>query len=286
MERQKILVTGASGFLGKNVLNYYKKITEEADFEVYGTYKNKPEKDLLYCNLENLNDVNRISRLINPDTIIHCAANPNPKHPNFNNFDDFVKSHINSTINLAECNPNTRFIFISSINIYGDYYPIIIPNTLYGALKDVCENILNTYQRINDIKPCFIRPSAIVGKNTTHGLLNIIKDKLKQNTDFIELFGDKPGTIKPFVHVNDVIKAIDDSISDNSLIKDVFPNDSISVEEVANIIMDKMQIKKNIVWLGDQMLYKGDSKFINVRLANNIYPVYYKTSKEAIIGAI
>ena len=74
--KKKILILGASGFIGQNLYLYLKK----KNYKVFGTYLNKPvkntnKKNIFKCNLTNYNEINSISdKIKNIDVIINAAA--------------------------------------------------------------------------------------------------------------------------------------------------------------------------------------------------------------------
>ena len=76
---QKLLVTGASGFLGWNLCQ-----TARADWEVHGTYSvhpiEIPDVRLHAIDLTDLATVDRTISEIAPDAVIHTAA---ASQPNF-----------------------------------------------------------------------------------------------------------------------------------------------------------------------------------------------------------
>lgn len=131
---------------------------------------------------------------------------------------------------------------------------------------------------------------AVVGNNTTHGLLYDIKRKLQLDIDYLELFGNEPGTIKPFAHIDDLIVYIKKLINGKAKFIDLIdfgPTDNMSVKDVAECVMDKIGIRKPIKWLGEETIWKGDNRRIST--ASSIVdrvPLLYNTSYKAIYNAV
>lgn len=74
MDKKKILVCGATGFIGRNIAESFAKREE---FEVYGTYfqspaLNNPKIRMIYADLTNKDDVNKVIK--GKDIIIQAAA--------------------------------------------------------------------------------------------------------------------------------------------------------------------------------------------------------------------
>ncbi len=94
---KKLLVTGASGFLGWNLCQLAKQ-----GWDVYGTYYSHyveiPGVTLLKVDLRDFQEVKRIFREIGPSAIIHTAAQSSP---NFCQTNPEISQQINVT---ASCN--------------------------------------------------------------------------------------------------------------------------------------------------------------------------------------
>ena len=81
------------------------------------------------------------------------------------------------------------------------------------------------------------------------------------------MLGSHPGSTKPFCHIEDVLDALI-LLSKSSLDKhesyNVVPDNSINIEEVAEAVMQGLNIHKPIKWLGEESTWKGDNKLIQV----------------------
>jgi len=77
--KKKILITGAEGFLGTHLTNFYKK----KNYQVFCTFKKKPkliQKNVKYfnCDVRNNKRLNNILFNVKPDLIFHLAAKSHP----------------------------------------------------------------------------------------------------------------------------------------------------------------------------------------------------------------
>jgi dTDP-4-dehydrorhamnose reductase len=120
---KRVLVTGASGMLGKRV---YGRLSKIKGIKVFGTGRN--EIDVLnyrQANLLNAEDLNTVLGWSKPQVIVHCAALVNldfcEKNPMI-----AENLHINVSRRLARSSGLEKFIYISTDSVFdgqrGNYY--------------------------------------------------------------------------------------------------------------------------------------------------------------------
>lgn len=137
----KILITGGSGLLGKNLVKHL-----SSDNEVY--YPNSSELDI-----RNILDFERFFSEIRPDVLIHCAAISKfaeaEKRPI-----DTVDINVIGVANAVKCcmKYGTKIIFISSSHVFdgkkGNYSTLdkINPLTIYSKSKASGEYICQMHK--------------------------------------------------------------------------------------------------------------------------------------------
>ena len=280
--KKTMLITGANGFIGKNLVDYFNNI-----YDVSTLSRTGDEINNLKIDLTDEKQVEKNKDLISTfDVVIHCAANSNPKLDE-QNYNQIFRDNVESTHNLVRClNKNQSLVFMSSILVYnenGKEYP----QNIYGITKYSCEQIINYYSKQIEFSYCNFRLSACVGeKYTTHGMLHDFLNRAKNNNskDF-NVLGTYPGAIKPYVHINDVCKNIDLICSIMTLYNfyvgytfDLFPTDYLSVEDIAKVILKEFSLDKEIVFSNND--YKGDQKKLQIN-PNNLTLLKY-TSRQAI----
>lgn len=259
----KTLVLGGTGFIGKNLV----KNLKNQDVFIGNSTLDISKESLVKQLMEDLR----------PDLIYHLAGIPNskPSDPDQNRILDV---NIKGTHNVLRfMKPKSRIIFASSIVVYGNCdnrYPTAMEpvncTSVYASTKVACEELIKTYAELNNIEYMICRLGATVGPNLTHGLVHVILEKLKTKKDYIELLGNEPGTIKPFTYITDVVKSMI-NLSKIKFIKhdpycnifNVCNGNPISVKEVADIIMEELNIHKKIKWKGWAANWKGDNRYLN-----------------------
>ncbi len=154
----KILVTGASGYLGTEIS---KQLSQLPYIELYAGYHCNQTRYGRPCPID-LSDPESVSNTLNtirPDIIIHTAYD---KRPEF--FDSVI---IKGTESLAHAARMIRFIFISTDFVFdgnnGPYDETASPNpnTAYGQAKYQAERIVTA----NCSNHLIIRTSLISGKD-------------------------------------------------------------------------------------------------------------------------
>jgi len=149
---KRLLVTGASGFLGWNICKHAQK-----EFEIYGTvFSHHLEisgvKTICF-DLANFNELKRIFMETGPDGVIHTAAASRPEFCQSNPIESY-RINVEATVNLAGLCSDRKipFAFTSTDLVFdGQRAPYresdpVNPINIYGEQKAQAEEkVLNTY---------------------------------------------------------------------------------------------------------------------------------------------
>lgn len=297
----RILLTGVSGFIGRNLL----PILLDKGYEVCGIsykhtitnkYKNYQESHIdLGSDLTD--SIQHVMRNFNPEIIIHLAGHSTTRISDKDS-GNIIDSNIKSTYNLLEYAPqDCKFIYLSTVMCYGDFLERrteedeCMPKSIYAITKLASEHLINAYcyDMCKIAQPTIFRPCAIIGKNMTHGNIFDFLNKIKSNSPTLQALGKKPGSNKPFLHIDDLIRALIMAINDPYMfgIFNLCLEDELNVEQLAYIMMDILEIKKPIEWMGET--FKGDSKIIqcsNQKLKDYGWIPKINNSKDAITKTI
>lgn len=257
-----LLITGASGFIGLNLLNELKLI--EDDYENIYLLTNKIIPGYKCINYDSYNFNNDLFKNINSiETVIHLGAFI-PKSNNEKDIINLCSSNITSTISLIEKLPNTptKFIYISTIDVYGnseiiDENSTINPISLYAYSKLYCEEVLKTWAYEKNVCLQILRLGHIYGQGEEN-YKKIIPTSIKKIiiNDDIELYNNGEEK-RSFLNIKDCCMLILNSLK---LDKFVGP---INVVSAASISI------KDLI----QLLFHISKKSVNITKTNKITKV-------------
>jgi nucleoside-diphosphate-sugar epimerase len=170
--KQKVLITGASGFVGFHLieaalekgLDVYAAVRKSSDIKHLSSYNIK----YIYLDFTNLDSLEKVLKEINYNFIIHAAGTTKAK-----NQEEYNLINTSYTINLAKAAAKSgtalqKILFVSSLAALGPLNKtdqLITENTLpapvtaYGKSKLLAEEQLN---RI-DLPLIVLRPTAVYG---------------------------------------------------------------------------------------------------------------------------
>ena len=215
----KILITGASGFIGSF-------ICEEAvrqGFDTWAAVRGSSKRDFLNIDglhfLElDLSSQSRLEEQLRPhqfDYVVHAAGVTKCL-----NTDDFFRVNTEGTKNLVRAlmalkMPLKRFVYLSSLSIFGaireqqPYTEILDtdtpqPNTAYGKSKLEAERWLDSLDAAGEPFPFIVlRPTGVYGPRERDYFLMV--QSIKQHSDFAVGYTRQDIT---FVYVLDVVQAV------------------------------------------------------------------------------
>ena len=230
-----ILVTGATGFLGKRLVstlikeNYKVKVLLRENRKMPFSHKNLECFD---CNVHNTMHLKEACK--NSDIIIHLAAVVNAK-----NKEEYIKVNVSGTINLINCaniNPPMQFIFISSVNVLNG-------NNYYALSKKEAEReVINS-----GLNYTILRPTMLYGPGDNKNIGYIVD--FAQKWHFIPVFGNGEYKLQP-LFIDDLVKAIVLLINETKSFNKVYNlggADILSFNQMINLIKQTLNIKMRII---------------------------------------
>ncbi len=285
-----VLITGASGFIGRHVVE---KFRSEGVERILAITRDEEQRLTLLqfgnvfpiCgDLKQFAFIRAVTYGYKPDTIVHLAANPIVRQDDSVPPAQIIDDNVSITQNLLACAPaGCRFVNASSATVYGKNAcggPIgasetreLRPNSVYGATKAASEHLVSAYSEMGNVRGINLRLVANVGPGATHGVVKDIIAKLRSDNPNLELLGDAPGSRKPFIHVSDTAKAFWLAASEERWAKirnvNISSESLLDVKHLAEIVMEELGILKPMKWLGESANWKGDNRLVRLDCARS-----------------
>jgi len=265
-----IFITGIAGFLGANLADYYisKKFkVSGCDNLVGGTTKNINLKKVKFykANCENLDEMTKIMKGV--DVVVHTAAYP---HEGLSSFSPYLICKSNfigavSVFTAAIQKKVKRIVFCSSMARYGGVkFPFYEnqntkPVDPYGVSKLAAEQVLKILSDSHGIEYNIAVPHNIIGpkqkyndpyRNVVSIMINLMLQKRRPI-----IYGDGKQT-RNFSDINDCIYCLDKLIRDKKIKSEIFnigpDEDSISINELYEILSNKLQFNKDAQYVEDR----------------------------------
>ena len=289
---ERMIVTGSGGLIGSEIVTYF----AEKGWRIFGIENNMradffgPNGDTRWnqerlegsfanfshaeIDIRNRKDVLEFVAEVQPDVVVHTAAQPSHDLAASRPFDDFDVNAV-GTLNLLEAmrryNTEKTFVHMSTNKVYGDapneldliekdtrwdyageeYYNGI-PETfridrskhsLFGASKVAADIMVQEYGRYFGMPTCCLRGGCLTGPNHSgvelHGFLSYLI-KCNITGDEYTIFGYKGKQVRDNIHSYDVVRFIEKCI-DNPKVAEVYNlgggrENSISILESFSLI--------------------------------------------------
>jgi len=161
------------------------------------------------------------------------------------------------------------------------------PVSLYGAAKLSSEAYIGAYSHLYDFNATVVRFPNVVGRGGTHGVIFDFVKKLRNDPSWLQILGNGKQA-KPYLFVDDLVDAILHMEGRNMggyLVCNVGPRDTISVDEIADIVIEEMHLKGvRKEYTGGEIGWKGDVRRFNYNIskAESLGWTPKKSSKDAV----
>jgi UDP-glucose 4-epimerase len=290
MEVNKILVTGAAGFIGSHLCDKLLKdgfqvvgLDNLANGKLDNISAAQSSSDFSFIEGDILDKATCVAATENVDVVYHlaCLGVRHSIHSPFENH----RVNAEGTINMLEAaykNKAKKFFYISTSEIYGDIssFPINeqgvpLPKTVYGASKLAGENYAYSYHKCYGFDTTVLRifnnygPRAHyegdAGEIIPRTIVNLLYDKAPM------IFGDGSVT-RDFFYVKDTAHALRELLDIDGLsgeIINIGTGDEITMKTLLEKIISSMGKNIEIDYLDDRpadvpRLWVDPSKFKNI----------------------
>lgn len=260
----KVLVTGASGFIGSHIVP--KLVDREFDvysFERYVTGRyvlgRQTSVKTIYGDIKQYFEVKKAIREIQPSIVIHLAA-LSPVAYSYDHPHEVIETNFLGTVNLAEAclheAPNfEQFLFASTSESYGNTTNPIReesvqnPNSPYSVSKVSCEKYLLYMRGAYDFPITILRPFNTYGrKDNTHFIVERTITQMLQNET--TRLGD-PIPVRDFLYVDDHVNAYLTCLRNEKAIGEIFnfcTGLGVSIKQLVELIAELTEYKGEVIW--------------------------------------
>lgn len=259
----KVLVTGATGFVGNHLIHELLKKNHEVFAGTRNFYKSDSnEVKFLALNIENKDEVRNALLTSKPDAIIHLAAQSNVPYA-WENPVSTVNTNILGTLNLvtlvSQITPNTKIISVGSSEEYGisakvyeslDEQVECLPQNPYASSKLSAGQIALQLSKKHDIKLIHTRPFNHFGSGQRKGFA--ISDFASQIAEIEaglrepKIYVGNLSTFRDFTDVRDVAKAYV-MLMESNIDNGIFNISSGKARQLLNILNQLIEMShKNI----------------------------------------
>lgn len=210
MQKQVIGVTGATGFIGRNLV---RRLLGDANYKVKALVLEKEpdlpaQIDIVKGNLVDGKGLDKF--LQDVDILIHLAARVlSPEEKMFS--DNVVATH--NLVTEAAKFPLKHIIYNSTAAVYGggsnktykESDPCA-PDTEYGMTKYLSEELARYWSKITKGKITILRPFNVYGPGNFKGVVHSFYKSIKESGSVV-IYGDGKQE-RDFLYVDDMVSAI------------------------------------------------------------------------------
>jgi len=256
---KRVVITGAAGFIGSNLVDsYLKRGVEVIGIDNFSTGRREFLRDALVDPRFKLieHDLYLGALLTHEfdgaDAVFHLAANADVRfgaeHPSRDLEQNTIATQ--KVLEATRIAGVKKFVFSSTGSVYGEAEviptpedaPFPIQTSLYGASKLACEGLIAAYAESFGIRTWIFRFVSILGRRYTHGHVYDFYKQLIQHPDKLTVLGNGHQK-KSYLHVSDCVEAIHISLSSSSMPVNVF---NLGVDGYC-------EVRDSIGWITDEM---------------------------------
>ena len=221
----KVLVTGANGFIGKNLSIWLKR----------------NDIDVLAIDIDNLSKLDEYA--LQADFIVHLAGINRPM-----DVKEFYGGNLNSIVKLVDILKNNK-----------KKTPILLSSSTqaecdndYGKSKKMGEDFLFDYQNKTGNPVYIYRFQNVFGKWCRPNYNSVVATFCYNIANGLDISVNNPNIVKEFVYIDDICKTILDLIKSedykgSNKILTIKPSYLLSIGELANIIKSFKESRDNLI---------------------------------------
>lgn len=240
----RIILTGATGFVGSHVLEEFKG----SEHEVLALGRH--EKNLIegynykFLDLRNFEEVDRVIGEFKPEVVFHLAANSSESTGEHSPI-EMTTAGYNTFFNVLTASIKTgglkKFVYVSSAAVYGNLDTPYHegqrpePNDIYAVTKYANELSLQIMAKAYNFDYVILRPHNITGerqdyKDPSRNVVVMFMQLLRLGKS-PKIFGDG-SSVRCYTYVKDVARAICKALEVKNIIVNVGTDKATSIKEL------------------------------------------------------
>ncbi len=282
----KVLVTGAAGFIGSNLVDRFLQDGHEVmGFDNLSTgqieFLREANRSNRFCLIKG--DVLDLSALTaamrGTDLVFHLAANADVRFGTEHPRKDLEQNTI-ATFHVLEAmraNGIKRIAFSSTGSIYGEAQiiptpedaPFPVQTSLYGASKLACEGLIQAYCEGYGFHGYIFRFVSILGERYSHGHVFDFYQKLRENPEELSILGNGHQR-KSYLYVQDCIDAmltVIEKVQEKVNIYNLGTEEYCEVNDSVDWICKHLGVNPRRLYSGGKRGWIGDNPFIFLDIA-------------------
>lgn len=280
--QKKIIVTGAAGFIGSNLVKrlLINKKNIVIGIDNYSTgqpkflEKFKKSKNFQFYKFDLLNSKKLKDIFKDGNFVFHLSANADVRYGTNHPRKDLEQNTIvtQNILEAMQVNNIKKIAFASTGSVYGEAKkiptpedaPFPIQTSFYGASKISCEGLISAFCEGFGMKSYIFRFVSILGEHYTHGHIYDFYKKLKKDPTKLVVLGNGHQK-KSYLYVQDCIDAMFLAIKkskDNINIFNLGTNDYCEVNDSIKWICEELSLKPKLQFTGGNKGWIGDNPFI------------------------
>ena len=227
----KILVTGAAGFIGSHVCEYYTRLGDHVvgidNFDNFyperikllniSDLKNNAQFQFHKADIRDRDSLKKIFASNRIDTVIHLAAKAGVR-PSIESITDYYEVNVNGTVALLEemkANNVKKMVFASSSSVYGNNQkvpfsesdPVDNPISPYASTKKSGELLNHVYSHLYGFDITCLRFFTVYGPRQRPDLAIHKFTRLIDEGHPIPFYGDGT-TARDYTYIDDIVSGI------------------------------------------------------------------------------
>lgn len=257
----KVLVTGATGFIGSHLIPKLVDNYRAYSLERYvtGRYGEAKKYQTVFGDLRDSATISKLVGHLQPDYVIHLAS-ISPVSYSYEHPQEVIDNNLMGTINLAEACIKVphfkQFLFAGTSEEYGNNKHEVQketfslkPGSPYAISKVACELYLKYLVEAYDFPLTILRPFNTYGRKKDYHFLieNTIVQMLRNNNVFL----GNPDPVRDWLYIDDHVKAYVMCLGNYGALGEVFnfaTGVGYLIKETVDLIAKKIGFKGNIFW--------------------------------------